>query len=178
MALKATIFKCELNISDLRRHYYQSHTLTVAQHPSENDPRMMLRILMFALYADQQLSFTKGLCSDDEPDLWLKSYSDEIELWIDLGQPDEKRVRKAAAKARQLVIATYGDGTAQVWWQQNQSKFDRFDNLTVLNISDEQYQGLGQFAERNMDLQITIEDDLIWFSNQQDSIGIKLDVWR
>jgi len=55
----------------------------------------MMRIIAFALNAHEQLAFTKGLCVDDEPEVWQKSLTDEIELWIDLGQVDEKRIRKA-----------------------------------------------------------------------------------
>lgn len=104
MALKATIFKAEISISDMDRHYYQEHPLTIAQHPSETNERMMVRLLAFALNADERLEFTKGLSADDEPELWNKNYSDEIELWIELGQPDEKRIRKACGRSRQVII--------------------------------------------------------------------------
>ncbi|MGE8356985.1 MAG: YaeQ family protein, partial [Microvirgula sp.] len=97
MALKATIFKADLDISDMDRGYYASHSLTLAQHPSETDERMMLRLAVFALHASERLAFTKGLIADDEPELWQKNYGDEIELWIDLGEPDEKRLKKACA---------------------------------------------------------------------------------
>ena len=99
MALSATICKADLNIVDMDRHYYQQHSLTVAQHPSENDERLMIRLLAFALHADEFLSFTKGLSTDDEPDLWQKSLSGEIELWIELGLPSEKRLKKACGRA-------------------------------------------------------------------------------
>jgi len=85
MALSSTIFKVQLDLSDLNRNHYKSYKLTLARHPSENDQRMMLRLLAFALYADEQLAFTKGISTTDEPDLWLKNYSGEIELWIELG---------------------------------------------------------------------------------------------
>jgi hypothetical protein len=35
MAIKATIFKVNLQIADMERHYYQDHTLTLARHPSD-----------------------------------------------------------------------------------------------------------------------------------------------
>ncbi len=107
MALKATIFKAELQIADIDRSYYQAHSLTLARHPSETEQRMMVRLLAFALHADERLLFGRGLSTDDEPDLWLKNLHDEIELWIELGQPDEKRVRKTCARARNVIIYTY-----------------------------------------------------------------------
>ena len=106
MAIKSTIFKAELQISDMDRHYYQTHVLTIARHPSETDERMMVRILAFALNADEALEFTKGISTQDEPDIWRKSLSGEIECWIDLGQPDEKRIRKACGDPESLTGST------------------------------------------------------------------------
>ena len=165
MALKATIFRAELQIADMDRHYYQDHTLTVARHPSETDERMMMRILAFALNAHEQLSFTKGISTDDEPDLWQKNYSDEIELWIDLGQPDEKRVRKACGRSRKVVLYNYGGRIANTWWEQNRGKLGRFDNLTVFPLDPEFTQGLGQMTNRTMSLHCTIQDGHILFSD-------------
>ena len=158
MALKATIFKAELQIADMDRHYYGSHPLTIAQHPSETDERMMVRVLAFALYADERLAFTKGISIDDEPDLWLKSLSDEIELWIELGQPDEKRLRKAAGRARQVVIITYNSRSAAVWRNQMQEALAKLDNVTVRALSNDTVEALGKLAQKTMNLQCTIQD--------------------
>lgn len=73
MALRATIYKAELNVADSDRHYYESHALTLARHPSETDERMMVRLLAFALNAHEDLVFTKGISDADEPDLWRKT---------------------------------------------------------------------------------------------------------
>ena len=109
MALKATICKAELNIADMDRGYYADHALTLAQHPSENDERLMLRVLAYALYAHEHLAFTKGLSDPDEPDLWQKDLTGAIDLWIDLGQPDEKRILKACGRSRQVAVHCYGN---------------------------------------------------------------------
>ncbi len=178
MALKSTICKCELNISDLNRHYYQTHSLRVAQHPSENDTRMLLRILAFACFADEQLEFTKGLSTDEEPDLWRKELSGVLDLWLELGQPDEKRLRKACGLAKRVVVISYGDGSANVWWQQNEALYQRFKNLSVYNVNSEDYDQLGQFVERNMELTATIEDDKVWLADQQHSLEVTLNEWR
>lgn len=173
MALKATIYKAELNISDMDRHYYQSHALTIACHPSETMERMMVRVLAFALNAHERLSFTKGLSSDDEPDLWLKSLSDEIELWIELGQPDEKRIRKACGRAKNVIIYTYAARSASIWWEQNKSNLKRFNNLRVLHLKSECVEALGQMAARTMDLQCTIQDGQIWLSDANKNLAIE-----
>lgn len=178
MALKATIFKADLNIADMDRGYYASHGLTIARHPSENDERMMLRIAAFALNADEQLSFTKGLSADDEPELWRKNFSDEIELWIDLGEPDEKRLRKACGRAASVLLYCYGGRASEIWWQGMQSKASRFDNLTVISIAPATLQELTQMTERSMQLQATIQDGQLWLSNGNHNVLVEGECWQ
>lgn len=162
MALKSTIFKVELQIADLDRNYYQNHTLTVARHPSETDERMMVRVLAFAMHADPALMFGKGLSSEDEPDLWRKDLTGAIELWIDVGLPDEKRVRRACGRSQQVVVLTYGGRVADMWWQQNQTALQRQDKLTVINLSTEDSRALATLAERGMQLQCTLQEGELW----------------
>jgi uncharacterized protein YaeQ len=171
MAIKSTIFKADIQITDMDRNYYQDHSLTLARHPSENDERMMLRLLTFALHASDSMGFTKGLSSENEPDLWQKSLSDEIEVWIDLGQPDEKRIRKACGRSREVFIYTYR--SALTWWQQIQNRLSRFDNLSVIVIPDAATQAMGKMAKRTMQLQYTIQDGEVLLSNGEQSVNIE-----
>lgn len=163
MALKSTIFKAELQIADLDRNYYQNHALTIARHPSETDERMMVRVLAFAMYADTALAFGKGLSSEDEPDLWCKDLTGAIDLWIDVGLPDERRVRRACGRARQVVVLTYGGRVADMWWQQNKAALQRQDNLTIVNLSPEESRALATLAARGMQLQCTLQEAELWF---------------
>lgn len=172
MAISATINKVSLNIADMDRHYYQNHDLTVAQHPSENNFRFMMRLVAFMVNASESLSFTKGIASDDEPDLWQKALTDEIELWIDLGQPDEKRIRKACGRAKQVIIYTYHERKAKVWWQQQQQKLQRFSNLSVFHINAE---GLDSMAQRSMQLQCNIQDGELYLNDDNSNFTITLD---
>ncbi len=158
MALKSTVVRAELQISDLDRHYYASHNLTLAQHPSETDERLMVRVLAFALYADERLEFGRGLSQDDEPDLWLKQLTGEIDLWIDLGQPDEARVRKACGRSRQVVVINYSGRGADLWWEKNAASLARSRNLTVLDISAETVAELTTLLLRGMRLNVMIQD--------------------
>ncbi|MCT2532587.1 YaeQ family protein [SAR92 clade bacterium H231] len=168
MALSATICKADLNIVDMDRHYYQQHSLTVAQHPSENDERLMIRLLAFALHADEFLSFTKGLSTDDEPDLWQKSLSGEIELWIELGLPSEKRLKKACGRAQQVILYTYGTGSAEQWWKQIQPQVSRFKNLSVRHLDSSITRELASGMRRNLDIQVSIQDlEVTWDSDQK-----------
>ena len=178
MALKATIYKTNLQISDTNRHYYAEHTLTIAKHPSETDTRMMFRLVAFALNASDRLSFTRGLSADDEPDLWRKNLSGEIELWIDLGQPDEKRVRKACGRAQRVIVYCYSVSGAKVWWQQYEEKLSRFGNLSVTSLNAEDLSALGALARRNMELICTIQDEQIWFSDDNACIRIDVTDWK
>jgi len=172
MAIKSTIFKAETQITNLDSHYYADHQLTIAQHPSENDERMMVRLFAFILYASESLQLCKGISTEDEPDLWQKSLSDEIELWIDLGQPDEKRIRKACGRSKRVVIVNYQENSANVWREQNRSTLARFDNLELISIPDESVTALGKMAERTMRLQCTIQDGTAFITNGEKSVEI------
>jgi uncharacterized protein YaeQ len=174
MATKATIFKADLQIADMDRNYYQTHALTIARHPSETDERMMVRLLAFARHAHESLAFSKGLSTEDEPDLWQKDLTGEIELWIDLGQPEEKRIRKACGRARQVVIYTYSGNSADIWWHKIQGALDRLKNLTVIDLPAGTVQALAKLAQRNMQLQCTIQDGQIWLADQNDSVQVDL----
>lgn len=173
MALKSTVFKAELQISDMQRQYYKDHTITIARHPSETDERMMMRVFGFALHSSDDLIFGKGISTDDEPDLWQKDLTGAIMLWIDVGLPDEKRIRKACGRAKQVIVYCYGGRAANMWWEQNSDKLNRLNNLIVINVPLASSQGLAAFAERSMKLQFTIQDEQIWASNDKDTITIE-----
>ncbi|MGY0217458.1 YaeQ family protein [Endozoicomonadaceae bacterium StTr2] len=174
MALKATIYKTELQIADMDRGYYQDHNLTIAQHPSENDLRMMIRIVAFIRHAHEHLTFTKGLSTDDEPDLWQKSLSDEIEVWIDLGQPDEKRIRKACGRAKEVFIYTYSGNAGDIWWEQNAGKLARFSNLKVYDINSNDSAQLASLVNRTMSLQCTVQDGAIWLTDNEQTVQVNI----
>lgn len=173
MAIKATIFKVNLQIADMERHYYQDHALTLARHPSETDERMMVRLLVFALHAHQYLEFGQGMTADDEADLWQKDLTGAIELWIDVGLPDEKLIRKACGRANRVVVYCYGGRTADMWFAQNSSQFQRLKNLTVINLPTESTRAIAKLAQRNMQLQCTIQDGQVWLSDGNDSVQVE-----
>ena len=173
MALKATIYRADLQIADMDRHVYADHALTIARHPSETDERMMARVLAYALYAQEGIAFTKGLFDVDEPEVWVKNLAGEITLWIDLGQPDEARIRRACSRADQAVVLCY-TSSCEVWWKQIASKLTRFANLTVLQLPAETSQALAALAERGMRLQCMVQDGEIWINTDTASVPVKL----
>jgi uncharacterized protein YaeQ len=173
MAIKATIFKADLQIADMDRQYYAEHSLTLARHPSETDERMMVRLFAFALFAHAQLSFGKGMCADDEADVWQKDLTGAIDLWIDVGLPDEKWTRKACGRASQVVLVSYGGRTADMWWTANKSKHERMKNLRVINLPLEASQALAALANRSMRLQCTIQDGQVWLTDTLSTVHIE-----
>lgn len=168
MASNATIYKANLNIANMDTHYYNEHTLTLAQHPSENDLRLMVRLVAFVLNADEELAFTKGIAQDDEPDIWKKKMSGEIALSIILGQPDEKRIKKACANSDEVIIYTYQKGMAESWLKQNDKILKRFKNLKVIALSFDE--DIEEFCMRSMSLQCNISDNELTLINNEKSI--------
>jgi uncharacterized protein YaeQ len=174
MAQNATVFKAELNVSDMDRHYYASHALTLARHPSETDERMMVRVLAFVLNASDTLAFGKGLSSDDEPDLWQKDLTGAVEKWIEVGQPDEKRLRRACGLSREVVVYPYSGNSADIWWEQNRRALDKLDKVSVINIPAEIAAALGALARRTMQLQATVQDGEVWLTDGETSLQVEL----
>lgn len=177
MALKATIFKAELQIADMDRHYYQDHVLTIARHPSETDERMMVRLLAFVRHADEALNFGKGLSDVEEPDLWKKDLTGAIDLWIEVGQPDEKRLLKACGRAAQVIVYSYSSNSS-IWWNQISSRVERARNLTVINLPSAISLALAKLAQRNMQLQCTIQDGQIWLTADGETVQLDLTILK
>ncbi|MBU1424989.1 MAG: YaeQ family protein [Gammaproteobacteria bacterium] len=173
MAIKATVFKANLQIADMERHYYQDHALTLARHPSETDERMMVRLLAFALHAHEYLEFGQGMTNEEEADLWRKDLTGSIELWIDVGIPDEKLIRKACGRSNQVVVYCYGGRVADMWFAQNSAQFDRQKNLTIINLPPESTKELAKLAQRKMDLQCTIQDGQVWLGDGDASVLVE-----
>jgi uncharacterized protein YaeQ len=178
MAQNATIYKVELSVSDMDRHYYETHKLTVAKHPSETDERLMVRLLAFALNAHEQLEMTKGISTDGEPDIWQKSLGGELDLWIALGQPSEKLVRQSCGKASKVIVYSYGGRTAEMWWEKLKNSTTRFDNLQVVNLSEKDTAELAKMANRSMKLQVNIQDGEVMLSVDESMVYVTPVEWK
>jgi uncharacterized protein YaeQ len=173
MAIKATIFKADLQIADMERGYYADHALTIARHPSETDERMMVRLLAFALNAADDLVFARGLSAEDEPDLWAKDLTGEIQTWIEVGLPDEKIVRRACGRSRLVKVFCYGGHGAQLWWKSVAEKFTRQDNLEVTDLPQEATRAMAKLAQRTMRLQYTIQEGEVWVTDGAESVQVQ-----
>ncbi len=186
MALKSTIFKANLSIADIDHGYYADHALTLARHPSENDERMMVRLLALALNAhelhdlcqgDGTLAFGAGLSDPDDPDLSLKDFTGAVRLWAEVGQPEEKPLAKACQKADVVRVYAFHHA-AEVWWRSLQPKVQRLSKLEVWRVPSEQSQALARMAERSMQLQATIQDGAVSFSGANEGLHIELTRWQ
>ncbi|MFO1199695.1 MAG: YaeQ family protein [Burkholderiaceae bacterium] len=172
MALRSTVYKLDLQVADTDRGHYADHALTLARHPSETEERMMVRVLAFALNADEALAFGRGLSTDDEPDLWRKDLTGVIEQWIDVGLPDEKLLRRACGRAREVIVYAYGGARMQVWWAQNGAALARCENLTVFELAPADTAALARLAARAMKIGCTIQEGHAWLSTDSETIEI------
>ena len=176
MALKSTIYKATINLSDMDKHLYKELTLTIAQHPSETEERMMVRLLAYLLNAEhEELTFGKGLSTEEDPALWVKTLTDDIALWIDVGLPDKERVKKASHKSDHVKVYVYGTNNADTWWQQNKNELTSFKNVSYLRVPAESTEAMGKLTDRTMNLGCSIQDNTIWLSDDRRTIEVNLE---
>ena len=172
MATNARILKAEIQVSDMDRHYYATHALRLAKHPSETDERVMIRMLAFALNAHPSLEFGRGLSSAEEPDLWQRDDTGLIERWIEVGQPDEQSIRRACGRAREVLVYTYSGRSAQIWWDKNADALARCRNLSIVDIPADASAALASLAERKISLQCLIQDGHVQLMDPETSVQI------
>lgn len=174
MALGSTIYKAEVILSNLNDHYYNDFSLTMAKHPSENEERMMRRLICFLVSAHEDLEFTKGLSSTDEPELWQKSLTGDILHWIELGEPDDKRIRQASGKSRKVTIFTFSENTSEQWFFKIKDKVSH-EKVNVIHLDNMSEEDLSSLVTKSMKLSCTIEDNSLYLSNDESTIHIRLD---
>ncbi len=178
MALGATIHKAALSVADIDRGHYADYSLTIARHPSETGERMMMRLLAFALRADAALTFGRGLSADDGPDLLRTDPTGEIDTWIDVGWPDERRVRRACSRAREVLVVTYGGAKAEAWWRQVRPALARCDHLEVIEVPADDAAALARCARRAMQVHCSIQDGQVLFACDDGEVAFEPVVLR
>lgn len=172
MALKATIFRVNVSISDMDRHHYQTYRLTMAQHPSETKERLMVRLIGWILQASEYLEFTRGLSSTDEPDIWERDATGAVQHWIELGHPDEKRLKKAISLSSKVDIYTYQGRVSAQWWEANQAEIQAMKDIQVFDINTDDIALITELYQRTMDLQATIQDGTLWLSDDSRTVEL------
>ena len=181
MVLKSTIFKANLAVADIDHGYYADHALTLARHPSETDERMMIRLAALAFNAyqlqdvchgDGTLAFGAGLSNPDEPDVWLRDFTGETKLWIEVGQPEDKPIVKACGKAVEVIVYAFSH-SADIWWRSIEGKLTRPNNLAVWRVPAAASQALAALAQRSMQLQATIQEGVLMLGDGARSVDIE-----
>lgn len=171
MALKPTIFKVQLQLADSDRHHYQDYALTMAQHPSETLERMLVRLLAFALHASDQLEFTKGISTSDEPDLWAHSDDGVLQLWVEVGQPKPDRIKKALTIAKQVALYTFAK-TCDTWWSIEGANIPLSDRLIVRKLPWASLQQLAANVGRNIQWHVSIAGGEVYVDDGKQTLTI------
>jgi uncharacterized protein YaeQ len=178
MALSATIYRVRLQLADLDRSVFEQYQLTLARHPSETAERLVVRLLAFALNADAGLVFCRGLSNDDEPALWQLELDGRLRHWIDVGQPDPARLRRACGRAERVTVYVYGGRAAEQWWQQHRQALAGLERLRVCAFPAASIQQLGAMAERSMEATCTIQEDRLWFDSGGTTVELLPEIWQ
>lgn len=173
MALPSTIYKTTINLSDIDRGIYETLTATVAQHPSETEERLVSRLLAYALFYEDGLSFTKGLCAADEPEIWLKSGDDRVLLWVEVGLPDSERIIKASRHSEQVRLLACGRALPN-WQQQHLPKLAKLTNLEIVSIDQHFLAAVAQRLERFVSWEITITEGICYLTIGSDTLETAL----
>jgi len=186
MALRSTVFKANVAVADIDHGYYADHALTLARHPSETDERMMIRLAALALNAhklqtlcngDGTLAFGAGLSAPDDPDLYLRDFTERTRLWVEVGQSEDKALARACGKADEVVIYPYGPA-AEVWWRGIEGRVVRLANLQVWRIPTSAAQALAALAQRSMQLQATVQEGQLLLGDGARSVEVELQRWK
>ncbi len=164
MALKPTIYKIGINLSDVDRAFYDTFNLTIAQHPSETPERMMVRVLAFCLNAKEHPVFTNGLCAVEEPDLWARTLDGQVSLWLDVGEPAFERIKKATRLSASVKVYSFNSKSDR-WWTQSREKFNAL-KAAIIQFQWQSIQKLATLVTRRMDLSITITGDVAYVSSE------------
>ncbi|UTW01850.1 YaeQ family protein [Amphritea atlantica] len=173
MALKPTIYKVELQLSDTDRHCYETCNLTLAQHPSETLQRMMVRLLVYGINYHQDLSFTRGLSSTDEPELWQVGPDGMVEHWIELGQVSPERLRKAVSRAPKISLYAYGR-EVDIWWDKQGRTIAELPKVKAWRFHDSDVTQLDAFVSRTMQLSLTISDGELFLSDNSNHLSLRV----
>ena len=174
MALNATIYRFSIDLSDMNRHVYTRLSLHVALHPSETLERMCARVLAYALCYEEGIEFTKGLSTDNEPDVWALNYSGEIEHWIELGKPDAKRLKKAIGRSKKVTVFSYGGQDVEQWLESVKKDASIRHGIKAYRMDKEPLERFAGLVERTMQLGVMIQDDLVDVSFGSEMIEFKL----
>lgn len=175
MALKPTIYKAQVELADSDRNCFESLSLTLARHPSESLERMAARLLAYCLNYTRGIEFTRGISTSDEPDVWVHSDHGDTEHWIEVGQPEESRLRKACGRARLVSVYTFGKSAA-TWWKLNSASISALPRLQVWQFDWDEIQAAAALLDRTVKLNTSIVGGIVYLDNGSASTTVEPDL--
>ncbi|MFT4824635.1 MAG: hypothetical protein ACI9DH_000288 [Halioglobus sp.] len=172
MALKPTIYKAQVTLADSDRDCFEDLSLTLAKHPSETMERMTARLLAYCLNSSRGLEFTKGISTAEEPDIWQHSDSGEIEHWIELGQPEEPRLRKACGRSKHVSVYAFGK-SSDTWWRINGELIGSLPRTDVWQFPWEDVVAATDLLKRTVQLNVSIVGGTVYIDNGSNSSSLE-----
>ena len=161
MALPSTIYRASIQLSNIDRGVYESLQATVAKHPSETDERFVARLLAWAIFHEPELTFTKGICATDEPDIWVTGPDGRVRFWVEVGLPEADRIVKASRHAERVALLACGRALSS-WSQQHLPKVAGCSNLTVVSLDQAFINTLASRLERSITWAMTITEGMVY----------------
>lgn len=165
MALQATPYKIEMNLTDMDRHVYETLRFTVARHPSETEERLAVRLIAYALFYKEHLSFGRGLSDVDEPALWEKSLDDRVLHWIEVGQPDSERMTWCSRRTERFSLVAYGN--LRVWQTKELDPVRSLKNINVVGIEQGALEALAQDLPRSLNWSLMISEGELFITDER-----------
>lgn len=169
MALGATIYNFDVELSDTDRNVYETLALRVAQHPSESEEYLVARVLAYLLEFTEGIEFSRGISTPDEPAIAVRDLTGAIKTWIDVGTPDAGRLHKAAKLAARVAVYTHKDPT-QFLKQLAGKTIHNVDALELFAIDRDLVTALVARLERRVAFSLSVSDRELYLSIGDDQL--------
>jgi uncharacterized protein YaeQ len=163
MARPSTIYRVNIQLSDIDHGVYDTIQTTVAQHPSETEERLVARLLALVIFYEPDLTCTKGISATDEPDLWIIGPDGRTKFWVEVGLPESDRIIKACRHAEKVALLACGK-TLSNWDQQHLPKLVKINNLTTVSVGQTFINTLASQLERSINWSITITEGALYLT--------------
>ena len=173
MALPSTIYRASVQLSDLDRQVYEQLQTTIAKHPSETEERLIARLLAYALCYEEELCFTKGVGSGDEPDLWSKGADGRVRLWIEVGLPDADKLAKSCRHVERAILFACGPALSR-WQAQHLPKLASSQNLTVIGLEPGFMGKLVDHLQRAINWSLTVTEGALYLTVGAETVETNL----
>jgi uncharacterized protein YaeQ len=171
MALSATVYSFEINLSDLDRNVYQALAFRMARHPSESEAYLITRLLAYCLEYREGLSFSKGGLSDpDLPALAVHDMTGAMLRWIEVGLPEPARLHRASKASREVAVYAHRD-VDQLLGRLGAEKVHRAESIQINTFDPEMIASLTSRLARRMTFDLVITEQQLYLSLGDETIS-------